>query len=164
MTKQTTKGGRRTIEQLEDAAHDLAARGRELAIEAEQLEMQIRKQLARGTRDVVAEAHEARRTALLGPSRGLYSGREADEMSTAELHERIRQLITGRPMTYDALINELHVNENRIRGVTARLKAAGELWDLGDGRRAIYFIPTKAQLNGMKLGHLKLMRAVKRIK
>lgn len=135
MTKTTTKhnGNASTIEQLANRAHELAAHGRELAIEADRLEQQIR--LARGTREI---SPLLRRRAS-----GAYGGREADNISTPALYETIRDLVAARPMRFRDLVEATQAGENRIKGVIVRLQRDGVgLLNLGDQAKALWFIPS----------------------
>jgi hypothetical protein len=127
-----TNGSTHTIEQLAATVVQLADHTRHLAEQTAKLEADLK--LARGTREIVTK-----------PSTE-YSSREPDDVSTSALYERVLKMITGRPMTYRAILDETQAQENRIRGIMVRLQRDGHgVVNLGNGRRAIYFVPTAAQ-------------------
>ena len=155
-TKPTTNA---TITQLANRAHALAEHSRTLAREAEDLEAQVK--LARGTAlDVSKEAAAAGAK----PARpdGSYSVSRArrnvvvpnGEPATHELYETIKQLITDQPRRFRDIVEATHAGENRIKGVLVRLQRDGAgVVNLGDGARALWFIPDDevlARLKSMK--------------
>jgi len=131
------KGGGQTMEQLEAQVHSLGQRGRDLAQQAERLEEQLR--IARGTQRIV-------KTIAPKTSRGAYSGREPDEVSTPELYEQIRKLVSDKPMRFRDIVEATQAGENRIKGVLVRLQREEGCVNLGDTSRALWFIPDEKLL------------------
>lgn len=110
--------------------HEIAERARALAGQAEQLEAAMRR--VRGTREI----RPARRVDTIDPA-----------ASTPLLYAHVERLLRRSPLTFRDLMAALGAgtNENRVKGVLVRLQRDGRgVVNLGDGARAVWFIPDAA--------------------
>ena len=115
---------------------DLVERARQLRLQAEQLEKDVR--LARGTKRDLKPGN-----VIVKPSHGPHW--VGDEGPTEQLMAAVMQLCTERPMRFVDLLETTGARDNRIKGVIMRLQREGvRILDVapeGTGK-ALWFIPS----------------------
>lgn len=77
-----------------------------------------------------------------------------NDLSATPLYAKVRELITERPMPFRALLEATHATDNQIKSVLIRLQRdRHDVVNLGNGARALWFIPDAAVLERLK--HVK---------
>ena len=115
---------------------DLVERARQLRLQAEQLEKDVR--LARGTHRDIKPGN-----VIVKPARGPHW--VGDEGPTEQLMASVMQICTERPVRFAELLALTGARDNRIKGVIMRLQREGvRILDVapeGTGK-ALWFIPS----------------------
>jgi hypothetical protein len=137
MAKDKTTANTSEILLLLAKAKAIAERGAILKQQADALEKKIA--LARGTEDVTAIARKVARR----PTEYFVG----DEGPTPELYAAVDRMLRTRRMTFQELLDATGARANRIKGVLMRLQRDEvPLMNLGDERRAIWFIPDQGSM------------------